>query len=284
MSAEEQGNAVSDNGPTIITVVGQDPIEPLQIEAKKPEEVKVPAGSEESNEEVVDETKEGRQAKPGVQTRIDELTRARREAEREAEYWKNRAQGTGAAAAKEAEKGPPTRDKYETDEAYMDALTDYKVDQKLAARDQQKAQQATLTERATTWQEKLETAKTEIPDFAAVMEAADTPCAPHVAELIMEADNGAKILHHLAQNPEQVEKMNGMSPAKVAMELGKLSVKFDTPPAAASSEPAGKTVSKAPPPASRTVGAGRAMDTPLGELPMEDYIATRKAQGASWAR
>lgn len=288
MSAEAQVAATAapaDAGPQIITVMGQDGhVDQPEVKADKPAEAPAAkvAGSEEQHDDENHDDK-GR-AKPGVQTRIDELTRARREAEREAEYWKTRAQGTAAAPAKAAEANqPPVRANYESEEAYIDALTDHKVDQKMAQREQKQAQVQAQTSAAESWQQRLDKARTEIEGFDSVMENADAPVAGHVAELIMEHDHGPKVMHHLAQHPEQLDKINSMSPAKAAFEIGRLASQFDV--SASSSKPAAaEQVSKAPPPAARSVGSGRSTETALGDLPMEDYIAKRKSQGASWAR
>lgn len=314
MSADTQSNPApqgpTDAGPQIITVIGQDghvPEVKVETEEVKPEvkteevkvetegEVKVEtaAGSEESAKP--EERDEKGRYKVDAKTRIAQLTAARHESERQAQYWRDVAEGRIAPPAKPAPQAPaavappepPVRENFETDADYLEALTDHKVEAKLADRERQAQTARESTERATSWQSKLEAARTEIPDFDAVVDAAEVPVAAHVASLIMENDHGAKVMHHYASNTADLERLNQMSPAKAAFEIGKLTAKFES---AASSKPAAeapppvKRVSDAPPPAARNVGSGRSTSTPLGELPMEDYIATRKAQGASWAR
>lgn len=300
MSAVVQAAAPAvDNGPTIITVPGQDGYvapEPVIVAEDKPEvaieEVEVPEVKKEaagSEEQVESENRDEKpRQKPGVHARIDELTRARREAERQAEHWKNVAQGKVAPAQTAEAPQPPDRANFETEEAYLDALTDHKVDVKLAARDQKAVQAAAQQDKASDWQSKLASARADIPDFDSVLNAADIPVAGHVAELVMEHDQGAKVIHHLATNPEELEKINAMTPARAAFAIAGIANRFATASdvAASSSKPAAevKKVSEAPPPAARNVGAGRSTTVPLGEQSMEDYIATRKSQGASWAR
>lgn len=229
--------------------------------------------------------------KGGVQDRIDELTRSRREAEREAAYWRARATGEDTAqtpAQTAAKPKPPEPSAFKTQEEYIDALTDYKVDEKLSKKDQETAHAKSIETRATSWQEKLTAARAEIPDFDTVMNSADIQVANHVAELLFESDAGAKIAHHLATNPELLDKLNGMPPAKVAIQLGKLESSFEK----AAPNPAGSTESvprsesrttKAPPPP-RHLGQGRSTTPTLEDMGMDDYVKTRKAQGASWAR
>lgn len=288
MSAEAQAAvdtpAPADEGPREIFVVGQE-VPKADEKVDEPAKAAAPAAKAVGSEEVVEE--ETGKSKTNFQTRIDEVTRARRAAEREAEYWKARAQAgdtASAPAAKKADTEAPVRTDFETDEAFLDALADHKVEQKLAKRDQERQTVTAQETKAQAWQSKLEQARADIEGFDALMESADTPVAAHVAELIMEHDHGPKVMHHYAQNPAELEKLNAMSPAKVAFEIGKLSAKFEAA-SATSSEPAAKaTVSKAPPPAARSVGSGRSTETALGDLPMDDYIAKRKQQGARWSR
>lgn len=222
----------------------------------------------------------------GVQNRIDELTRSRREAEREAAYWKERAGGnvpTQNPAQVPAGPKAPDPSSFKTQEEYIEAVTDYKVEQKLAKKEAEQTQVKQVTERAQSWQEKLTAARADTADFDQVMNNADIAVANHVADLLLESDAGAKIAYHLAQNPDALDKINGMTPARAAIELGKLEATI-TKPASASSEPKPDVkTSKAPPPA-RPIGQGRSTTPSLADLPMEDYVKTRRSQGASWAR
>jgi len=229
-----------------------------------------------------DQPRDGKGRYRGVQARIDELTRSRREAEREAEYWKARVQGgTAQNPAPTPATTPPDPAKFKTQEDYIDAVTDFKVAQKLAEKDAEQSHVKQVNDRAQSWQEKLVVARAEAPDFDQVMNNADVPVSNHVADLLLESDAGAKIAYHLARNPDKLEAINGMTPAKVAIELGKLEASL-TKSSIQATIPDVKT-SKAPPPA-RTLGQGRSTTPQLADLSMEDYVRQRKSQGASWAR
>lgn len=228
--------------------------------------------------------------KPGVQSRIDELTRSRREAERDAAYWKARALGDSAPnPARPAEKAkPPVLSDFETQEDYLEAVAEYKIDSVLASKDAEKQKTKEVTDRATSWQTRLDTARAATPDYNEVMDAADIPVADHVADLLFEHELGANLAYHFAKNPDVLTKLNDMSPAKAAFEIGKIGDKLGST-AQPSSEPKSapkvieKPTSNAPPPA-KPLGQGRATAPTLEEMSMEDYVATRKAQKASWAR
>lgn len=286
MSAVETPSAVAaptETGPVEIFVGNAPAPDTFDADTGKPVEKAAPA--ETGNDDQGDTDTDGHRddknrPKGGVQNRIDELTRARREAEREAEYWKTRAGAPANPPAQNAAPSQkPTSDQFQTAEEYIEALADWKVEQKLNQRDTQKQQQDTATAKVTSWQGKLESARTEIPDFDAVVNAADMPVAPHVAELLFEHDAGAKLMHHFAQNPSALEKLNGLNPTKAAFELASIATKFEASPVAKPD----RLASKAPPPA-RPVGSGRTTTPALGDMDMNSYIAARKAQGASWAR
>lgn len=290
MSAEGQVVEVSEapvvegSGPREIVLVGQEqPAEAVQPkpEVQKPQDAGLEEGDGDGEGTPAARDENGRFKKQGtgVQDRIDELTRARREAEREAEYWRVRAQGTSQPQQPSVPQ-KPVRENFADEEQYIEALADYKVNEKLAERDAQNQQKAANQTKAESWNAKLAAARAEITDFDTVMANGDTPVAGHVAELIMEHDHGAKLAYHLAARPEIVEKLNQMTPAKAAFEIGKITATFDTP----SSKPASaKVVSNAPPPAARNVGAGKTNVPDPSDMSMEEYKEYRKKQGAWWA-
>lgn len=318
MSAVDQGSPATasgtDNAPGPVEIVFETTSAPKELTAPKADVSDVVPKADKSttdestdsvnkDEQVEDRDSKGR-FKPGVQTRIDELTRSRREAEREAAYWKARVQGTDSAqspAQTAAQPKPPVQTDYATPEEYQEALDDFKIDQKveakLAAKESEKTVTEAVTKRAMDWQSRLADARESIPDFDEVVNAAEIPVAGHVAELLVEHDLGAALMHHLAKNPEVLEKMNNMSPAKAAFEIGKLSTVLEAAAPGSGTDISSVTetkpsvtqkvversVSKAPPP-SQTIGQGRATTPALDDLGMEDYVARRKTQGAGWAR
>lgn len=215
----------------------------------------------------------------GVQPRIDELTRARREAEREAAYWREIANGKGGSA--EAAKTKPTPDQYSDYGEFVEALTDWKADQAVASRLQQRAQAQQQEARATTWSERQAEARAAMPDYDAVVGGSDTPIAPHVAEVIVESDKGPALAYHLARNPESLMRLNGMSPLQAAREAGRIeaSLTAQAPQAA----PVVKTTN-APKPASTSSSQGRTTSIDPNKMSMDEYVTWRKSNGARWAR
>lgn len=266
-----------------------------------------PQGQEHSQDAPADAQPGGEQAAPqepqgeqprddkgrfrGVQGRIDELTRARHEAEREAAYWKGRAgtetqPGQAPPSAAQAATAKPTPDKFSDYGEYVEALADWKADEKvrqaLGARDQaeqQRQQALQQQERARTWGERQQAARQALPDYEEVMATADTPVARHLFEALIDSENGPALAYHLAKHPDEAQRLNGLAPLAAARELGRLEARLSGSPAAATAKP----VSKAPAPITPVTG-GRSTEPDMAKVGMDEYVQRRKAQGARWAR
>jgi len=327
MSAEDQGSSTTpipaaDPGPVEIVfatkAAPQQVAEPVKqaVEAPKVDKSGADAAGEtdDGTEGEGDHSNSTPRVKNGVQGRIGEITKARRAAEREADYWKARALGTTSAqspAQTAAQPKPPVQADFATPEEFQTALDDFnfdqrvdkKVEEKLTTKSKQDAAHADLVERVTSWQAQMDEARQAYPDLDEVLDNAELPISPHIVELLVDHNKGAVLARHLALAPEELAKLNTMSTAKAAIHLAEIALSIKAPTQtsdsgsadagstgkptksvpADSGAPAPRSVSKAPPPAS-TLGQGRATAPTLEDLPMEDYIARRKSQGASWAR
>lgn len=217
----------------------------------------------------------------GVQPRIDELTRARREAEREAAYWRQVAQQGQAQPSAQAAPQKPTPEQFDDYGQYVEALTDWKADQAVAKRMEQDSTRKVADTRAQTFAERQVAARAVMPDYDAVVGSSDTPIANHVGEAIMESDRGPDLAYHFAKNPDELMRLNGMSPTQAAREIGKLEA---TLPAPKTPAPPSKKLSSTPAPAGTLNTQGRATTPALANASMDEYMKQRKAQGARWAR
>jgi hypothetical protein len=229
-----------------------------------------------------------------VQPRIDELTRKVRENEREAAYWRARAEAA-AAPPKEAPK-KPTPDQFDDYGAYVEALTEFKADEKvntaLDAREKAATEKQQAQTRVTTWNERVIEARKSIPDYDTVMAASEVPIAEHVLDELRDSELGPQLAYHLDKNPDVAEKLNTMNPRQAAREIGRLEAKLSStvtaspdPKVDAPQEPPAPKVktTNAPPPV-KPVGQGRSTAVDLSKASMDDYVKQRAAQGATWAR
>ena len=223
----------------------------------------------------------------GVQARIDELTRARHEAEREAAFWRGRAGGQDGQAqpsATPAAPAKPTPDQFQDYGEYIEALTDWKTEQKvnqsLSAREAEREAAQRQQQAAKTWDERQAATRATLPDYDQVVGGADVQVVKHVAEALLDSDQGPALAYHLAKHPEIVQRLNGLSPTAAAREIGRLEAGLSAQTAAA---PAPAKLSNTPPPAGhlKTVAATTQRDP--SKMSMDEYKAMRSKQGARWA-
>ena len=69
------------------------------------------------------------------------------------------------------------------------------------------------------------------PDYDDIIaEASNIPIKNQIiADAIMMSDIGPDIRFHLAQNPDMMDKLNSMHPARAAVEIGKIEAQLSVP-------------------------------------------------------
>lgn len=146
-----------------------------------------------------------------------------RAAQIEEELAKLRGQQSQQATPVETAK--PERANFESDEAYQEAIIDFRVKQQLAKEKQAEAErlaqerQQAIVEAAT---ERLKKAAELVPDFVEVTEAADMRIPGHIAGYMQESEMFAELGYHFAQHPDLVDKLAKLSPARALVEVGKI--------------------------------------------------------------
>lgn len=215
-------------------------IDPVVEETTAPTEEQ----GESTSESVTDETAATLEAaKPnGTQKRIDRLTREKHDAIRKAEILQALLdqQGKHAEAPKTApvDTGKPKEDDFATATEYVEALTDWKIEQRSqaerAAR-QKEEESRNQTELQKKVQRELAEYRKQVPDFDEVMEDAAFNSSPHMTRELQESDMGPALLYHFAKNPEEANRIADIAdPRKVAKEVAKIEARI------ASSAPASK--------------------------------------------
>jgi hypothetical protein len=107
-----------------------------------------------------------------------------------------------------------------------------------------------------------------LPDAQKLISHAPKAMAGHVYVGVLEQDNSPEVAVHLIRNPQLIEDLNRMSPAKAMSRLGRISAQL---------EPAKERT--APPPPVRSVSGGSARTgVPLDELSPGEYVKVRNAQ------
>jgi hypothetical protein len=257
---------------TVISETPQAEAAPAHVDAPEVAQVE---GEEAAAPEETERDEKGRFK--GVQNRIDELTRKRGEAEREAAYWRAQAQAQNPTATPAAPT-KPTPDKFNDYGEYVEALTDWKADQAVAKRMDQDSSRKAADTVAQTFQERQTALRATVPDYDTVVGASTTPIANHVAQELLDSERGPELSYHFAKNPDALLRLNGLTPTQAAREIGKLEATLP-----AFTAPVKKTTA-APSPAATLGTQGRSTTPTLGTASMDEYRAQRKAQGARWAR
>ncbi|KKM03192.1 hypothetical protein LCGC14_1776910, partial [marine sediment metagenome] len=153
--------------------------------------------------------------------------------------------------------------------AFTEALTEWKVDQSLVARDAKATESQARTEQQSQNREFLEReaafADTLPPDpkegegYDEVADAAlgmlgqlNTPATKEVARAVMASENGPELLYHLGQNPDELQRIAKLKPQAAVMALGGIAASLaDTEEKGTEVETQTPLVSRAPKPPTR---------------------------------
>lgn len=148
-------------------------------------------------------------------------------------------QGRESAAPKPVEKPapvvedkPPTRDQYESYEAFLDAKAEYtgkkaahEYRQKEVAEQKERAARETAAERLQTFQAKV---NEKYPDLAERAESiAHVQMPDGMGDAIAESEFGPDILNHFAENPKDFERIAALSPSAAIREVGRLEARLE---------------------------------------------------------
>ena len=228
------------------------------------EKVELEPKSEKATLEPEDDTSD-RHGKPNkLEKRFSEITRSRDAANERAERAEREIQELKAKTESKAEKVQsdeliePNRVNYTDAFEYAKDLANFAAKNAIKQRDQQDRQARIDAEREVVynaWQKQLDSARAEIPDFDERLSSTDAGVPDHLRDAIIDSDVGAKILYHLAENPELAKKLAEMPEAKAMRELGKLEIQMESPKETKSESVA--KVSKAPQPITPVKGGSK---------------------------
>ena len=226
------------------------------------------------------EEKPQEKPKRSARERINELTRRAHEAEREAQHWREVAERKPAESSDK-----PSPDKFGSYDEYVEALADWRADQRVAEsfkrRDAERSQAAearAAEAKAQAWHERQSNFREATPDYDAVVGKSSVQVAPHVVDTLLDSDSGPELAYHLAKHPETVRRINALSPLAAAREIGRIEASLSTPAA-----PREKPASKAPAPITPARSSAPA-SVNLATANMDQYIEARRKQGATFRR
>lgn len=165
----------------------------------------------------------------------------------------------------------PARRDGESDDAYIERVADWKLDQRERASHQQKAQEQTQTLAKKT--EGLYAEASKLPGFD--REEFDAlPLTPILAQTLVESDQAPQLMAYMSAHPEEVDRIAALSPARQAAEIGKLEAKVAAAP----------KVSKAPAPITPIGSRGSGSNGDPASMSVDQWAAHMKKQGSRWVR
>ena len=207
-----------------------------------------------------------------AEKRIKQLLAQKKQADSEAEYWRQQAQAKPADTDK-----PPVIEDFQNYDDYLVAKTSHALKQTQAQEQAQRAQrtaQAAVTE---VFQARIDEAAKENPEILDIMQdrtflPGNNPMSHVIAAVIKESEMAPDLIMHLYDNEEELKKMYRMSPAAAAKEIGRLEYKLSIKP-----KPERKIESQAPPPVKPIEPKGD-QALPLDKLPVEDFMKKRNQE------
>lgn len=177
--------------------------------------------------------------------------------------------------------GKPTPDQYETYEQYLEALADYKAEEKYAALMQKQKEaewqskyQSEIERQNERKSEMIQTGERKYEDFEEVVANAKAEVSEPAFLAILEAENAADIVYHLAKNPAEAERISALAPYAQAKEIGKLEDKLTGKPV---------KLSNAPPPINPAKGVSSVVKS-IEDMTLAEYEKHARERGAKWVR
>jgi hypothetical protein len=245
--------------------------EPVEDDAG--EESAPSTDEEETGEDSADEPPK---KSKGVQKRIDELTRAKYEAEREREIARQELERYRREAEQQKAQ-PATGDnepRFEDFSSYDDYVKAIAKHSALKEVNAIKAQQAQETEARKAeemkraFDEKAAKARSKYDDFDTIALSPIVPYTPVMAQLVAESDIAGDLAYYLGKNLDEAKRLSQLSPVDAAKQLGRLEAKL-------SEAPKPKKITQAPPPI-KTVAGNEKVSKDPSKMSMAEYMEWRQ--------
>ena len=208
-----------------------------------------------------------------AQKRIDELTRIRRDTERDRDYWRDQAISNKPEPPKEVVKEPiKTLANFDFDEsAYAEYIAD-RVEAGAVDKAMQKLEENQDRENAgrrqSSFKGKEADFSKEIDDYQDVARNPSLSISEPMRDVITDMDDGPAVLYYLGKNPDIADNIAYLPPMSAARELGRIEAKL-----AAKN---GETVSKAPEPAPKLKAGNPAIEKSPDEMNQSEWNAHRR--------
>lgn len=204
----------------------------------------------------------------------------RANAQTEIDYWRNAAMAKADTAPQQstvqAAINKPLFADYDDIETFTDALTDWKIDQKIS----QQNQRTHIEKVHNTYQERVTEFVKKAPDFEKVVQefinTYQNENVPELSVIAFESEVGPQIVHYLATSETEMERIIALPSHRRNIELGKLEDKLKGNAAPVAKEP---KISKAPVPITKENGSAVVVKSITDrDLTMAEHRAIREKQ------
>lgn len=214
-----------------------------------------------------DEDDQPKRNKKSLKERFSELTQKRRDAEREAQFYK-------AKVERLQKLERPDPNKYDDPDEYSSDLAAYKVRTSEVRDIQESAKDADT--RATqvmaqAYQERLMDFAAETPDFHQVAGNPALPITEIMGREIMDSEFGPQVQYFLGKNPREAARIAQMTANQQIREIGRIEARV--------SSPAPKRITQAPEPIKPVAGKRNTTVPDLHSMDMDEF-ARRWKEGS----
>lgn len=166
-------------------------------------------------------------------------------------------------------------------EDYLDARTDARWNAKEAAR----VAAETVQRQTSTFQTRLDAAKTTIPDFEARVRAANPVLSAPMFDVIKKSDVGPELMIHLVEHPDDARRICALDPIDAIVEMGVLKAQIVSvrAPVKTDDAPAKELVLSKAPAVPDTAGSKPTVesDPVAAALNRKDFTAFKNAANAA---
>ena len=201
-----------------------------KVEKEEEEEIEDPAKVKDGDEPDLESSNDSKT----VQKRIGKLTKSWRTAERERDAEKERRTALEKELrelkAKQFVDSRPVKTDFDTEDDYIEALTDWKIDSKLnASLEKEEVEKEKEVPAADSdfsdldgLDEALNSGRAKYEDFDKLALNTDLVFSVAVTKMVLDTEIPEDIMYYLAQNPEESKRISSLSDIKAAREIGKL--------------------------------------------------------------
>ncbi len=274
--------------------------ETKSAEEESKEDEKSDDDEKEEDKEPEGDEEEKPKRKSGIQKRINKLNARVQAARDDAEYWRQEALKNRGSKSSDDEvseddsqkalSAKPVSDDYETYDEYMEALADFKAEEKLKAykeaAEAEKANQS-VDVRLKSHNERVDAYREENPGFDEALNdffedhGDDFALSMVLQEAITESELGPQLLHELAQDPEEFDRINTLGVTAAAKAIGRLESKIEAKVSSSKEEKKEakpKSTTKAPPPLQAIKAKGATATKDPMQMSQKEYEAWRMSK------